>query len=221
MEMRFVGGVMAKADEPELTERERADLAEILAADVPETPLEAAKMSEAKDALAKASATVNVQADEQEYVCPYDPGDRVSLADGRTATFLGENSWSLFHDVMPDGTTDVMQVHEGQLSGGSGARIASPTVAGRWIDYNGKKVFSAEKGGLVFNDPAGILKAEGWGPETFPEMVKGYMGFSALSAKLQSKGHSKASADRIAASVGRAKYGAKGMAAKASAGKKH
>lgn len=47
-----------------------------------------------------------------------------------------------------------------------------------------------------------------------------YIGFKKLSKKIQRKGKSKASADRIAASIGRKKYGKKGMARKAAAGRR-
>lgn len=47
-----------------------------------------------------------------------------------------------------------------------------------------------------------------------------HLGFKNLERKLESKGKSKGSAKAIAASIGRKKYGAKGMAKKAAAGRK-
>ena len=47
-----------------------------------------------------------------------------------------------------------------------------------------------------------------------------HIGFKRLSSKLQRKGHSKSSANAIAASIGRKKYGAKGMARKSAAGRR-
>lgn len=47
-----------------------------------------------------------------------------------------------------------------------------------------------------------------------------YIGFKKLSRKIQKKGKTKKSADAIAASIGRKKYGAKGMARKATAGRR-
>ena len=44
--------------------------------------------------------------------------------------------------------------------------------------------------------------------------------FKRLSRKIQKKGKSKASADRIAAAIGRKKYGRAGMARKAAAGRR-
>jgi hypothetical protein len=49
---------------------------------------------------------------------------------------------------------------------------------------------------------------------------KGKTGFAAVQAKAQASGYSKESAQKIAAAVGRKKYGAKGMAKKAAAGRK-
>ncbi len=46
------------------------------------------------------------------------------------------------------------------------------------------------------------------------------MGFKKLEGKLEKQGHSKDSADRIAASIGRKKYGRKGMARKSAAGRR-
>ncbi len=46
------------------------------------------------------------------------------------------------------------------------------------------------------------------------------IGFAKLVAQLQRKGHSAESARRIAASIGRKKYGAKAMARKAAAGRR-
>jgi hypothetical protein len=46
-----------------------------------------------------------------------------------------------------------------------------------------------------------------------------YVGFKALSKKIQSKGKSKKSADAIAASIGRKKYGAKKMGKFSAAGR--
>lgn len=48
-----------------------------------------------------------------------------------------------------------------------------------------------------------------------------YIGFKKLSRQIQRKGHSKSSANAIAASIGRKKYGKKGMARKSAAGRKH
>jgi hypothetical protein len=47
-----------------------------------------------------------------------------------------------------------------------------------------------------------------------------HIGFKRLSRSLQRKGHSKGSADAIAASIGRKKYGAKGMARKSAAARR-
>jgi hypothetical protein len=47
-----------------------------------------------------------------------------------------------------------------------------------------------------------------------------YIGFKKLSSKIQRSGKSKKSADAIAATIGRKKYGAKGMARKAAAGRR-
>ena len=47
-----------------------------------------------------------------------------------------------------------------------------------------------------------------------------YIGFKKLSSKIQKGGKSKKSADAIAASIGRKKYGAKAFAAKGAAGRK-
>lgn len=47
-----------------------------------------------------------------------------------------------------------------------------------------------------------------------------YVGFKKLSGKLQKEGKSKKSADAIAASIGRKKYGAKKFNKAASSGKK-
>ena len=41
--------------------------------------------------------------------------------------------------------------------------------------------------------------------------LKKYIGFNKLSSKIQSEGKSKKSADAIAASIGRKKYGSKGF----------
>ena len=49
---------------------------------------------------------------------------------------------------------------------------------------------------------------------------KGKTGFAAVQAEAMAQGKSKASAQKIAAAVGRKKYGAKGMARKAAAGRK-
>jgi hypothetical protein len=48
-----------------------------------------------------------------------------------------------------------------------------------------------------------------------------YIGFKALESKLENKGYSKSSADAIAASVGRKKYGKKKFAEMSAAGRKH
>jgi hypothetical protein len=47
-----------------------------------------------------------------------------------------------------------------------------------------------------------------------------YVGFKKLSKSIQRKGKSKKSADAIAATIGRKKYGKAGMAKKAVAGRK-
>ena len=47
-----------------------------------------------------------------------------------------------------------------------------------------------------------------------------YEGFKKVSGSIQKSGKSKASADAIAASIGRKKYGKKAMARAAAAGKK-
>lgn len=46
------------------------------------------------------------------------------------------------------------------------------------------------------------------------------IGFNKLTGQLEKKGYSEESAKAIAASIGRKKYGAKGMAKKAAAGRK-
>ena len=46
-----------------------------------------------------------------------------------------------------------------------------------------------------------------------------YIGFKKLSKRIQRQGKSKKSADAIAANIGRKKYGRKGMARKAAAGR--
>lgn len=50
------------------------------------------------------------------------------------------------------------------------------------------------------------------------DLKKEHMSFEEMVAHLKSQGHSEESARKIAASIGRAKYGAKGMAERASAG---
>lgn len=47
-----------------------------------------------------------------------------------------------------------------------------------------------------------------------------YIGFKKLSRKIQKGGKSKKSADAIAASIGRKKYGAKAFARKSAAGRR-
>lgn len=52
------------------------------------------------------------------------------------------------------------------------------------------------------------------------DVLKEHIGFDAMVAKLEGEGHSAEHAKRIAASIGRKKYGAKGMEAKAAAAEK-
>jgi len=55
--------------------------------------------------------------------------------------------------------------------------------------------------------------------ESISEMEDDYLGWDKLVKELMAKGHSKKSAENIAATIGRKKYGAAGMAAKAAAGR--
>lgn len=66
-----------------------------------------------------------------------------------------------------------------------------------------------------------LVKSEHYRPLTKTELEKKHIGFKRLEGKIEREGYSKKKAAAITASIGRKKYGAKGMAEKAAAGRAH
>ena len=80
---------------------------------------------------------------------------------------------------------------------------------GKMPDSFRKKIKKMEKSDTPFK--RGMMAPAGGHEGTMESPMKKYIGFDKLSSKIQSEGKSKESADAIAASIGRKKYGSKGF----------